>query len=58
VQLVHASGGEPSGELILVEAREVRGSELSELQPPEDRLYVYPDGYLVAVEGALAYGTL
>src|SRR5215211_2444487 len=56
VELVHAGRCEAGGETILVEARKVSGSELLQLQPTESGLDVDPDGYLVAVEGALSNG--
>jgi hypothetical protein len=56
VELVHAGRSRPGGELVLVEDHHVRGGELSQLQPSEMGLDVYPNGYLVSVEGALPDG--
>jgi hypothetical protein len=40
----------------LIEGCDVCRGKLLQLQPTESRLDVYPDGYLVAVEGALPDG--
>ena len=56
MELIHAGRGEPGGELVLVEARYVRGGELLQLQPAKSGFDLHADGYLVAVEGALPDG--
>ena len=55
MELVDGGGREPGVQAVAVEALDVGGGELLELEPAQGGLDMNPYGYLVAVEGALPH---